>query len=183
MKNKKPTIICISAKARHGKDELAKLAIEYLQHNHPQYKTKKLAFGNFVKDVCHTYFDCTYERNSHNRTQWQRVGTDVGRNNHPDIWVNMTVDLVKGIFTDCDFIFISDCRFPNELDRWRQEGFNVVTVRVNRPNFNNRLTEEQKNHLSETSLDDYGFDYYIENDDTLEIYAREIGHFVETKLL
>ena len=40
---------------------------------------------------------------------------------------------------------------------------------------NNALTEEQKNHLTETDLDQYtDFDYIIENDENLEVKVKEI---------
>ena len=183
MQNKKPKIICISALARHGKDEFAKIAIEYLNKNYPQLKVQRLAHGDWVKDVCHRYFGCTYVRDGYNRTQWQQVGTEKGRHNHPDIWVNMTIDLVKGIFNDYDYIFISDVRFKNEVERWEDEGFDILTIRINRNNFDNGLTEEQKNHASETSLDDYDFGYYVNNDSNLEMYKCKVIEFIENELL
>ena len=38
---------------------------------------------------------------------------------------------------------------------------------VNRP-IENDLTEEQRKHSSENAMNDYDFDFYIENDGTLE---------------
>jgi hypothetical protein len=180
---KKPKIILISGKARSGKDEFAKLALEYLSAKYPSLKAKRLAFGDWVKYVCAQYFDCTYERNSHNRTQWQQIGTERGRFNHEDIWVNMTIELVKGIFSDYDFIFIPDVRFPNECERWEEEDFDIIKIRIKRENFDNGLTEEQKNHASETSLDNYWFDVIIDNNSTLEAYNDEVVRCIETKIL
>jgi hypothetical protein len=183
MTNKKSKIICISGKARSGKDEFAKIAIEYLNENYPQLKVQRLGYGDWVKDVCHRYFNCTYVRDDYNRTQWQQIGTEKGRFNHPDIWVNMTIDLVKGIFSDYDYIFISDCRFLNELQRWEKEGFEVTTIRIRRTGFDNGLTKEQKNHASETSLDYYNFDYYINNYYSLELYKEMVINCVENEML
>lgn len=177
---KKPRIICISAKARSGKDTFAKLSMLYLEKHYPYLKTKRLGYGDFVKDVCTRHFGCTLERNDYNRTQWQQVGTEKGRYNHPDIWVNMIIDLVKGIFIGYDYIFISDCRFENEIQRWIDEGFDVVTVKIRRPNFRNGLTEEQKRHASENSLDDYCFDYYINNSGTLEDLELKVIDFINS---
>ena len=183
MLHDKPKIICLSAKARSGKDEFAKIAIEYLNKNYPEIKVQRLGYGDWVKDVCVRYFDCTYERNDYNRTQWQQVGTEKGRYNHPDIWVNMTIDLVKGIFSDYDFIFTSDNRFPNECERWEEEGFDILKIRIRRNNFDNGLTEEQKNHASETSLDNYWFDTIIDNDSDLETYKVKVIECIENEIL
>lgn len=181
--NKKPKIICLSGKARSGKDEFAKIAVKYLNKNYPKLKTQRLGYGDWVKDVCARYFDCTYERNDYNRTQWQQIGTEKGRYNHPDIWVNMTIDLVKGVFSDYGYIFISDVRFKNEYEKWEDEGFEVLKIRIRRNNFDNGLTEEQKKHASETSLDTYIFDYYIDNDGGLDEYKCNVIECIHNKIL
>ena len=43
----------------------------------------------------------------------------------------------------------------------------MITVRIERPNYDNGLTEEQKNHPSETELDGFCFDHIIENSGTI----------------
>ena len=58
------------------------------------------------------------------------------------------------------------------------EEFDVTTVRIERPNFDNGLTEEQKNHESETALDDYIFDYRIINNGD-ESINNEVNAFIE----
>jgi hypothetical protein len=176
----KPKIILISGKARSGKDEFSNIAIEYVNKHYPKLRTQRLGYGDWVKDVCNRYFGCTYDRNDYNRTQWQQIGTEKGRYNNPDIWVNMTVNLVKGIFNDYDYIFISDCRFENEYERWEEEGFDIIKIRIRRDNFDNGLTEEQKNHASETSLDNYWFDTIIDNNSTLDNYKMKIEGLVDT---
>ena len=76
--------------------------------------------------------------------------------------------------------------FANRLDEFSKFGiiyiskeFNkVIAIRVIRPNFDNGLTEEQKNHFTEIDLDDYDkFDYEVLNDGTisdLEVKIRKI---------
>ena len=52
---------------------------------------------------------------------------------------------------------------------------NVILIKVDRPNFDNGLTEEQKKHPTETSLDNYKkFDYIIENDSTIEKLKEKV---------
>ena len=176
----KPIIVCISGKARSGKGEFSRFAIEHLA---PTLKCQELAYGDFVKFVCYKYFGCTYERNEYNRTQWQQVGTELGRAGNKNIWINMTIELVKGIFNDCDFIFIPDNRFPNEIDRWEEEGFEVISIRVEREDFEDNMTPEQRAHKSEVSLDEYGFDYKIKNSGTLEEYREKVIDFVSKTLV
>lgn len=74
---------------------------------------------------------------------------------------------MKALQTECDFVLVPDCRFPNELD-WSDTDFFTFTIRLNRKNeddtlYINHLTPEQKAHSSETALDGYHFNYEIEN--------------------
>ena len=97
----------------------------------------------------------------------QKLGTELGRKNNPEVWINCVKEIVKGLQTEYDFVLIQDCRFPNELD-WQDTDFFTFTIRLNRKNedgsdFDNGLTPEQKVHSSETALDKYHFNYEIEN--------------------
>lgn len=97
----------------------------------------------------------------------QKLGTELGRANNPQVWINCVKEVLKALKTECDFFLVPDCRFPNELD-WDDTPFFTFTVRLERKNedgtnYVNHLTPEQKNHPSEISLDNYGFNYVVEN--------------------
>jgi hypothetical protein len=69
-----------------------------------------------------------------------------------------------------DYVLIPDTRFHNEASLFN----NAITVRVNRLNFKSPLTEEQQNHSSETDLDDFDFDYYIDSESGLDNLQKEV---------
>ena len=77
-----------------------------------------------------------------------------------------------------DNVIITDARAKKEVDTPKKEFNKVIAIRVIRPNFDNGLTEEQKNHFTEIDLDDYDkFDYEVLNDGTisdLEVKIRKI---------
>jgi hypothetical protein len=77
-----------------------------------------------------------------------------------------------------DYVLIPDCRFHNELTRW-DENWDTTTIRVNRLNFENDLTSEQKNHISETQLDTYNFDYVINSESGLDNLEKEVDKFLK----
>lgn len=61
---------------------------------------------------------------------------------------------------------VTDVRFPNEIEHFKDNGYNVVTVRVNRDGKKEGAFNEE--HFSEKALDDYsGFDWCIDNSGTL----------------
>ena len=68
-----------------------------------------------------------------------------------------------------DVVTISDARLKPEVMMPKKEFDNVYVIKVVRPNFDNGLTKEQQNHITETDLDDYtDYDYEIINDSTIE---------------
>lgn len=45
---------------------------------------------------------------------------------------------------------------------------NILTIRIIRPKFDDIKDEKHKQHVSESDLDDFDFDYVVENDGTVE---------------
>ena len=175
----KPIIITVSAKAQHGKDSFAKAFSKKAGENH--FRVLTIHYGDILKYVCKQYFGWNGEKDEVGRSLLQHVGTNLCRNNHPDVWVNCVVELVKGLKTEYDFVVIPDTRFKNEIEKWEDTDFFTFSVRLNRKNedgtdFDNGLTLDQKNHPSETELDNYGFNYIIENKnlDDIELAAQAI---------
>jgi hypothetical protein len=87
----------------------------------------------------------------------QRMGTEAGRQVlGEDVWVKATLsNLGVGNYV------ITDCRFPNEADAIRAAGGQVWRVR--RPGF-----AAVNGHASESSMDNYFFDFYLDNEGTVE---------------
>lgn len=162
----KPIIITVSAKARHGKDTFADIFKKVAEER--KYRVLIIHYADILKYVCKQYFNWNGEKDEVGRHILQYVGTDLCRNNHPDVWVNCVIELIKGLQTEYDFVVIPDSRFKNEIEAWENTNFFNFTIRINRVNedgteFNNGLTPEQQQHSSETELDNYGFNYTIEN--------------------
>ena len=93
----------------------------------------------------------------------QQVGTNCIREQDPDYWVDFVANLIRMLPGRWDFVIIPDVRFPNEIDRIADAGFPATHVRIVRPDFESQLTEEQKNHPSETALNDTAPDFVIKN--------------------
>ncbi len=88
----------------------------------------------------------------------QVMGTEAGRQVLGD---NIWVDAVMNKITGEDHVVVTDCRFPNEAEAVKVAGGFVV--RVDRPG-----VEAVNAHPSETALDGWNFDAYINNYGTLE---------------
>jgi hypothetical protein len=78
-----------------------------------------------------------------------------------------------------DYFLIPDCRFLNEILCWIPDGWDMQSIKMIRKNFESDLTFEQKNHISETALDNYKFDYVIESENGLDKLEIEVDKFIE----
>lgn len=169
-------VITVSAKARGGKDFTANIIKDKLEQN--GHKVLVAHFADLLKYIMRTFFGWNGEKDNAGRTLLQRVGTDVIRKQNPDYWVDFIIGMLKMFPKEWDYVIIPDTRFPNENDAFKDAEFDITTVRVIRPNFDNGLTEEQKKHASEVALDNYKFDYVIVNkgDETI---TEEVNRFLE----
>lgn len=176
----KPKIICLGAKARHGKDTTASMLKRKLEEK--GYRVLVIAYANYLKYLIATYYSGSYERTEENRTKWQLFGTEKVRVRNPDLWVNTVIDFVKVSEGDFDFVIIPDFRFPNEYYRWAEEGYDVTSIHIYRLDFENNLTPEQRQHKSEIALDNFIFDWYIETYSGLDKLEKEVDYCIEYHL-
>ena len=175
--------IIISGKAGSGKDTVAQFMKEELEKHGKRVLI--IHYGDAVKWVLRDFFNWDGKKDAVGRTLLQRIGTDVVRAQFPNFWTGIVVGLLEAFepYSDFDVALVPDARFPNEVDIALENLHNCVAVRINRCNadgtewINPNLTEEQRNHPSETSLDTFAFDYVIHNDEglnTLEESAKTI---------
>jgi len=176
-------LILISGKAQHGKDSTANMLKEKLEK---QNKKVLIAhYGDLVKYVCKTFFDWNGEKDEAGRTLLQQIGTNKIRAAHPNFWVDFVKSILNIFYYEWDYVLIPDTRFPNEIDAYKRDSeyWDLVSVRVNRTNFESTLSKEQQEHISEIALDYYKFDYYLDAVDLkeLEILVDRLVERLEEK--
>lgn len=160
-------IIGIAGHAESGKSTFANFLKEALELKN--YRVLLINYGDYVKFIAKQYYNWDGEKNEIGRALLQHIGTEQGRNTvDKNIWVDMVINTVKVAKEDYDIAIVADCRFPNEFDRWREQNCEIITVKMQRINHQNKLTEEQRKHESETSLDNYTVENIIENNGNLE---------------
>lgn len=172
----KINIITISAKAEHGKDSSAFLLKEKLE-----LKNKKVLICHYAdlnKYILKAFFDWDGIKNKKGRDLLQYIGTDVIRAKKPSYWIDFIRDMIDFFGEMWDYVLIADCRFPNEIDIWKNSECNLISLRIERLNFENNLTPEQRLHPSETALDNYSFDYKIKVSNGLNYLSYEIDRFI-----
>ena len=125
----------------------------------------------------------------------QQWGTEVGRRAfHDDTWIASIENRLRTVKDD---IVISDCRFPNELKSIKRAG--GITIRVTRgdnPSWYDaavalnkgyytegykaarQLLEDNNIHASEYSSVGLEYDYYIENNGTIDELHRKVDSII-----
>lgn len=169
-------VILFSAKAQNGKDASADILKELLEQD--RNKVLITHYADLLKYICKTFFNWDGKKDDVGRSILQKVGTDVIRKDFPNYWVQFVSDVLLMFPNEWDYVLIPDCRFPNEITVMNGL-FDTMTVRVNRINYESNLTEEQKKHISETALDNYQFDYYIDSKSGLDNLRKEVVKLYE----
>jgi len=163
-------IVCISGKARHGKDTAANYMRKKLELSGK--KVLVAHYADLLKYICKTIFNWNGVKDENGRQLLQYVGTDVIREQNPDYWVDFIIGILDMFYGDWDYVLIPDCRFPNEVERLKEADFDTVSVKIVRDDFVSELTEEQKNHKSETAMDNFDFDFVVHNRDMGGFYKN-----------
>ena len=169
-KTKEPEIVLVSGYKRSGKDYTAQMLKEIFEEN--QLKVEILSFADTLKNIACIIFNISREqldefKNNELAIGWQsehefeeltnfrkvlmKIGNEALKPVFgEDIWL---IDIKKKIAaSDADIIIIPDFRFKIEHIN------NAITVRVVNDDIVNK-----ENHPSETELEDFNFDAYLDN--------------------
>lgn len=165
-------VVCISGQARAGKDTTARMIEKELTDKWNK-QVLVLHNGDLLKFMCMALFGWNGQKDEEGRHLLQYVGTDIIRKQEPDFWVGFIVKVLKLFPEEWDYVLIPDVRFPNEINELKKADFDVTHVHVTRP-VENDLTEEQKNHPSETALRGVIPDKTIENNGGIDELRQQI---------
>ena len=157
---KNSKIFILSGQARSGKNTVAKFIEEY-------YSDKKcitISFGYYIKDYVKRISDWDGSEETKPRELLQQLGIELIKNKINDkLFINRIIDDIEVFSYFYDIIIISDARLKDEVETLKNKYNNSLSIRIIRTN-DNGLTEQQKNHLTETDLNEYDkFDKKIIN--------------------
>lgn len=150
-------------KMRSGKDEAASFLIN-------KYGGKNLKFADPLYEMEAEIFRIAQVAIPEDKTKRRRLlqflGTEWGRETiDPNLWAKVMDSrlIAQKYNSDANRIFITDCRFPDEVEVLRKHDFKII--KIQRPN-ESRIAAGATNtdHPSETSLDNYtDFDVEVLN--------------------
>lgn len=161
-------LILINAKARAGKDTLATYIYKELERIG---KTCLISHNaDAVKTLAYEYFNWDGNKDDKGRKLLIDI-TETGYNSDEFFWEkkNGMNDIDRDVYQ------IPDFRYMTTYTYFKNKGYDIVTVHIERPGFDNGLSDNLKNDISEQGLD-LKFDYNIVTDslEFLETTAKEI---------
>lgn len=164
-------LVNIAGGAQHGKTTTANFLKKLLEDEGERVLIKN--YAGYLKFICKNDFGWNGVKDKEGRTILQKYGTDIVRKKNPDFWVETVARFLEVFEDEFDYVLMDDCRFVNECNFFKDiyKTYNILVVRED---FDNGLTEEQKNHPSETSLKDYNFDA------TLLFRKNDLDHAYQT---
>lgn len=181
MRKREPLIFLIAGRARHGKDTIAAMIREYYLKQ--GLMPERIQFSYYIKDYTKrlTAWDGTEETKNEIRGFMQELGTEIVRKQiDEDFFIRRLCEDIQVYSFFCDVLTISDVRFPREIETVKATFPRVITIFVERSNFDSPLNENEKKHETETALNNYhNYDYMIKNDGTIEELKEKVIQLLE----
>lgn len=163
-------VFTISGKAGVGKDYFADVLADCFKRDRRRILITH--YADLLKYILRQYCDWDGQKDEHGRQLLQYVGTNIFRNKvDENYWVDFLISMLQTLGSWWDVVIIPDARFPNEITRMAQ-AFPTRSILVQRE-FESALSRAEASHESETALDGFDFDFYIDNDgDSAHLYQQ-----------
>jgi dephospho-CoA kinase len=189
-------IIGLSGKMGSGKNYIAEKII------YPSYKDDYniliIGFGDlmknelFARDTTLSYDELYDHKTYETRNKLQQYGTENGRDKyHQDIWVrglDIQIETFRRRSNDNCIIIICDVRFQNEAEYIIKKGGKIIRIistdrteerYLKEANGNKEMYQKIVNHKSETDLDSYKFNYFVNNSKNNNTLNKDIYNILD----
>ena len=171
-------VFLISGKARHGKDTTG----NFLQEAYEEkgFRVCRSQISKYLKVYAKDYFGWDGTEETKPRKLLQELGTDIIREklNKPRFFVDRTIEDIEILSNFFDVMIITDIRLPLEINAIKEKAQDVVSINVERINFESPLTPNEQKHKIENAMEDFNdYNYKLINDtlDELKINAQQIA--------
>ena len=157
-------IYVIGGKAKSGKNTFGKLLREELKEY--GYKPCVMHLTTPLYSYAENYFEWNENSDEKPREFLQKMGVEIikeklGKKTFLLDRLAEDIEILSEFF---DTFIIVDARLKKEFDYFTSKYQDVVTIKLERENYESGLSETEKSHITENDLDDYqSFDYLVNN--------------------
>lgn len=157
-------IFVIGGKAKCGKNTFGEYLREQLKDY--GYKPCVMHITEPLYGYARNYFEYDSKNDDKPREFLQKMGTEIIRDKlgKKDFLLNRLYEDIEILSNFFDTFIITDARLVHEFESIKKKYPEVVTIKLERENYDNMLTEEEANHITEKEIDLYpNFDYVVKN--------------------
>lgn len=157
-------IFVIGGKARTGKNTFG----NYLREEAKKYGYKPcvMHLTEPLYSYARNYFDWNENTGEKPREFLQKMGIEIIKEKlHKNYFlIDRTCEDIEILSNFFDVFIITDARLIMEFSELKKRFDDVVTIKLEREDYDDLLDEEERKHITETEIDDYkDFDYIIKN--------------------
>jgi len=157
-------IFVIGGVARSGKSTLGNLLKEELKDY--GYKPCVMQITSPLYSYAEKYFDWDPNKDPKPREFLQKMGIEIIKEKlgKDTFLLDRLYDDIEVLSNFFDTFIITDLRLIKEFESIKDKYDEVISIKLVRNNYDNRLTEEEKEHITEKEIASFNdFDYIIEN--------------------
>jgi len=168
-------LFVLAGKARSGKDTTADIIEKY-------YKDKKivrLMYAAPVKNYAKIISNWDGSEKDKPRDLLQEIAVN-SRKINPGYTIRRMEEDINILKEYFDIIIITDTRMLDEITMPKEKFKETITIKLERKNI--KLSEKQKNNITETALDNYNdYNYIVLNNGSLEELENKIIDIIESE--
>lgn len=170
-------IYVLAGKAKSGKDLLGKYMKTELD-----FKGKNaciLRLTSPLYEYAKNYFSWDGDEKTKPREFLQEMGIEIIKNQlgKKHFLIDRLCEDIEILKTFFDIFIITDARLIEEFEELKKRYPNTKVIYIKRENYDNLLSEKEKNHITEKELEKYdNYDYIVENTSKEELLKQ--SHFI-----
>ena len=157
-------IYIIGGKAKCGKNTFGEYLREQLKDY--GYKPCVMHITEPLYGYARNYFEWNGNDNDKPREFLQKMGFEIIREKlgKKDFLLNRLYEDIEILSNFFDTFIITDARLIEEFESIEKKYADVVSIKLTRKNYDDQLTTEERQHVTENQLDEFkNFDYIVEN--------------------
>lgn len=174
---KNPKIFILTGKAQSGKNKVS----EIIKKNYQEKKLKviSLAYASYLKEYIKNITNWDGSEETKPREMLQQLGIELIKNKiKENLLIERIIDDIKVYSYFFDIIIITDARFIEEIEEIKKISNNTTVINIQGKA--NNLTETEKEHITETALDNYNlYDFKINNNSSIKELEQEVKKIIE----
>lgn len=171
-----PQIFILSGKARSGKETVSEIIKNYYHDK----DVVTISFASTLKEYAKKISRWNGSEEDKPRELLQQLGVELIKEKLDDkLLIKRVIEDIEVYSYFFDVIIITDARLIDEIELVKNKYPYAKVLRIIREDYENELTDSQRNHITETGLDEYhGFDYTVINKD-LEQLKIEVNKILD----